>query len=88
VCGVSVTTENFDSSLLKMEKNAFTKNHKNSLLFFLFGGLGLLFERFSLSLTLSLSSLSFLHTHNNMPIIMSSKRVVRRLRRRLRLCRP
>ena len=78
-----MTTE-VDSSLLKMEKNAFTKNH-SSLLFFLFG-LGLLFFSLSLSLTLSLHFPSY--THNNMPIIMSSKRVVRRLRRRLRLCRP
>jgi hypothetical protein len=44
-------------------------------------------ELFSLSLTLSLH-FSLTHKNNNMPIIMSSKRVVRRLRRRLRLCRP
>ncbi len=91
---VSVTTE-VDSllCLLKWRKTLshHQKSHEFSLLFFLFGLLlfWLLFasELFSLSLTLSLH-FSLTHKNNNMPIIMSSKRVVRRLRRRLRLCRP
>jgi len=88
-----VTTE-VDSllCLLKWRKTLshHQKSHEFSPFFsFWFVVFWLLFasELFSLSLTLSLH-FSLTHKNNNMPIIMSSKRVVRRLRRRLRLCRP
>jgi hypothetical protein len=94
LCGVSVTPTAVDSLLCFFKKWRKTLSHQKSHEFspffsFWFVVFWLLFasELFSLSLTLSLH-FSLTHKNNNMPIIMSSKRVVRRLRRRLRLCRP
>ena len=80
--GVSMTNEvdSFSAFTNFEGEKRFHHQKSRSLLFFLFGCFaGCFLMLLSLSLTFSLHFPSY--THNNMPIIMSSKRVVRRLRR-------
>lgn len=80
--GVSMTNEvdSFSAFTNFEGEKRFHHQKSRSLLFFLFGCFaGCFLMLLALSLTLSLHFPSY--THNNMPIIMSSKRVVRRLRR-------
>lgn len=87
---MTTTEVDFVSLLFHEEKKKrfHIKNHI-SLLFFFFFLVFLfwllfafeLFELFSFSLSLQYTTIHFSsYTHNNMPIIMSSERVVRRLR--------